>query len=65
MSQWIALSGAVATLLVAITGLVAVLKGQKQTHQKLDDVKQEVATPNGTTLGEAVETIVQQVKPSA
>ena len=65
MSNWIALSGALASLLVALTGLIAVLKGQKQTHVKLDEVKAEVVTPNGGgTIGEQVEAIAQQVAPS-
>ena len=64
MNTWITLSGAIATLLVALTGLIAVLKGQNQTHVKLDEVKNEVVTPNSdTTLGQQVESISQQVTP--
>lgn len=45
----------IGTLLVGIGTLIGVVK----THKKVETVKQEVQTSNGSTLGEKVEQIVE------
>lgn len=62
MTGIVALIGAAAALVTSIGGLIAVVRGQNQTHQKLDTVSDAVATSNGTTLGHAVEQVVEQTK---
>ena len=58
MSNWIALFSAISALIVSFTGLLALLKGQQQTHEKLDAVNAQVATPGvEETVGELIERV--------
>lgn len=61
-ASWGTVIGSFSALIVALTGLLAVLHGQHLTHTKQDAANEKLTTANGQTVAEVVEGIADKVR---